>query len=64
VVIQRSFTLRLDRETSEKTPTCYLYRSEEMADGRPVIDGVYFQRSALSANPPEKLSVQIDYDFA
>ena len=58
---QFHFTLRLDGETTEKTPTYYLYRSEESSGGRPIIDGVYFQRSAFGSTTPETLSIILEW---
>ncbi len=52
--------LVLDRKESEKLARYYIYRSEEMEEGRPVVDGLYVQRQVVGRPPPETMRVTID----
>lgn len=54
--------LKLDKEMLARMPTYYIYRSEEQAGPRPVIDGVYIQRGALGPNPPEEMNAVFDWE--
>lgn len=38
--------------------------SEEMIDGRPMIGAVYFHRTAVGTNQPDKLALRIGSDFS
>ena len=55
--------LKLDKEMLSKTPTYYIYRSEEMAGKRPVLDGIYIQRSAIGSNPPQEISAVFEWEM-
>jgi hypothetical protein len=55
--MQLRFTLKLDSDKTDKMIAYYLYRSEEFNGDRPIIDGVYVQRSTIGPTPPETLSV-------
>lgn len=54
-------TLKLDKELLAKTSTYYIYRSEEKNGPRPIVDGVYMQRDALGAEPPEEISLLLEW---
>jgi hypothetical protein len=56
------FTLKLDEEKTDKMPTYYLYRSEEYGEQRPVVDGVYVQRNAVGATPPEMMNMTLEWN--
>jgi hypothetical protein len=43
-------------------PVYYLYRSEELIGGRPIIDGVYVQRSELGPTPPQTMSMMLEVE--
>jgi hypothetical protein len=53
--------LKLDKKLLDTSAKYYIYRSEEQAGTRPVIDGVYIQRSALAPNPPEEMTVSFEW---
>jgi hypothetical protein len=53
--------LKLDKEMLSKTPTYYIYRSEEMSGKRPVLDGIYIQRSAIGSNPPDEIHAVFEW---
>jgi len=61
-VKQLRFLLKLDSNGTQKMPTYYLYRSEELNDGRPIVDGFYVQRSALGSTPPDTLSILLEWN--
>lgn len=54
--------LKLDKEMLTRTPTYYIYRSEEKAGPRPVLDGIYIQRGALGANPPDEINAVFEWE--
>ncbi len=55
------FTLVLDKAMLAKTPTVYIYRSRETYAGRPIIDGLYVQRSHLAEPAPEQIAITIEW---
>jgi hypothetical protein len=57
-----AFTLKLDLELQKKVSAYYIYRSEEYEGKRPVIDGVYIQRHAIGSEPPETLSLVLEWE--
>ncbi len=59
---QLTLHLILDREMLLKVAGYYLYRSEEQLYGRPVVDGVYIQRSTLGAPPPEEMTISMQWN--
>jgi len=54
--------LKLDKEMLTRTPTYYIYRSEEKAGTRPVLDGIYIQRGALGPNPPDEINTVFEWE--
>ncbi len=54
--------VRLDHEMLRKVSGYYIYRSDEEEDGRPIIDGVYIQRGAVDGNPPETMSLLLEWE--
>ena len=54
-------TLVLDRTMLEKVAGCFIYRSEAMEEGRPVVDGVYLQRQVVGSPPPTEMRITIDW---
>jgi hypothetical protein len=59
---QMRFNLKLDQEETSKMATYYLYRSEEQEGLRPIVDGVYIQRGTLGAEPPNAMSLVLEWD--
>ena len=53
--------LRLDSEMLKKVPTYYIYRSQEEERGRPIVDGVYIQRETIGVDPPEKMTLLLEW---
>lgn len=56
------FTLRLDDELLKKVTTYYIYRSEQYEGTRPVVDGIYIQRSAIGAEAPKKMNLVLEWE--
>jgi hypothetical protein len=56
--------LKLDTEMLARTPTYYIYRSEEKSGSRPVLDGIYFQRGALGPTPPEEITAVFEWEVS
>ncbi|HEY3303210.1 MAG TPA: hypothetical protein VGL70_06705 [Candidatus Binatia bacterium] len=54
--------LKLDKEMLTRTPTYYIYRSEELAGKRPALDGIYIQRSTLGPNPPDEINAVFEWE--
>jgi hypothetical protein len=56
------YTLELDTSESEKIMNYFLYRSTEKGINRPLVDGLYIQRSELSENPPKYIKISLQFD--
>ena len=54
-------TMIVDRSMLTKVEGYYVYRSQEVENDRPVVDGLYVQRQAIGDEPPEALRVTIDW---
>ncbi len=55
------FTLVIDKEQEEKLSGYCLYRSVEKQSGRPTIDGVYIQRRHLANQPPDEITITLEW---
>lgn len=56
--------LQLDKRLLDTASAYYIYRSEEKAGARPVIDGIYIQRASVGPNPPEEMTLALDWETA
>ena len=54
-------TLLLDDEMLKKVGGYYIYRSMEEKNGKPIIDGVYVRRDAVDGDPPEAMSLLLEW---
>ncbi len=54
-------TLVLDRTMLQKVIGYYIYRSEEVEEGRPVVDGLYIQRQIAGNPPPATMKITIEW---
>ncbi len=54
-------TLVLDRTMLEKVAGYFIYRSAEMEEGRPIVDGLYMQRQVVGSPPPATMRITIDW---
>jgi len=54
--------LVLDRAMLPKVLSYYLYRSEEQEHGGPVIDGVYIQKGQLGEEPPDHMTLSLEWE--
>jgi len=51
----------LDKDMLPKLIGYYLYRSEEQEYGRPVIDGVCIQRGKIGEEPPDNMTLSLEW---
>lgn len=59
--MKRGFILVLDEEYELKLAGYCLYRSLEKGDNeRPIIDGLYIQRSEIGRSPPQKIRLTVE----
>lgn len=54
--------LLLDTEMLSRTPTYYIYRSEEKSGPRPILDGIYFQRGVFGDKPPPEINTTFEWE--
>ncbi len=53
--------LLLDVDQLMKLDKYYLYRSEETAGGRPLIDGLYVQKQEIGSTPPVRIRLVLEW---
>jgi len=58
---QLRFTLVRDKDMLRESTKYYLYRSQEEERGRPIVDGVYIQQETIDENPPEKMTLLLEW---
>ena len=58
---QLRLNLVLDREMLQKVIGYYMYRSQEEERDRPTVDGVYIQRETIGENPPENMTLLLEW---
>ncbi len=59
---QFSTNLVLDKDMLPMLISYYLYRSEEQEHGRPVIDGVCIQRGKIGEEPPDNMTLSLEWE--
>lgn len=59
----RNYTLHFDEEETNrlKTRKSSIYRSQEMIDNSPIIDGLCIQRKELNFDPPEDINITLEW---
>ncbi len=55
-------SLVLDIDQLGKLAGYYLYRSEELAGDRPIVDGLYLQKSEIGDRPPMRMRLQLNWE--
>ena len=58
---KEQFMLELDRKMLPKVLTRYVYRSRDVDSSSPIVDGFYVQRSMFSEQPPEEITLTIEW---
>ena len=60
--MRADYELELDEAYLKKTPTRYIYRSQEKKGSDHLIGGVYILRNLLGEDPPKAIKMSLEWE--